>query len=180
MAYLKLNRNGEVSIKKRVMFYDDIAYNRKFSKLSSVIHRGNIICHLTYNYGGGHGAIPKNLTFGNKSRNHYDCSSSICTALHPKLWKPSSSGSTGDFYNYPAGYPSDYKKASIIVHTFGQGGASQAHVWMDIWWEGSRVTWDNCGSRKPGKSNSGHSCWWPGGTNPSRNVLPYSIRHINL
>lgn len=51
-------------------------------------------------------------------------------------------------------------------------------MFMDIWWQGHRITWDNCGSRKPGRQYAGHSMWWNGGSNPTRHAFDQNGGYI--
>lgn len=185
MASIGVNSDGRAWIKpptKKERYYSwiDLKYKYRtvpnynsisYKHLQSVINHGNAICRKPYIFGAGHGRS-NNL----RSRG-YDCSSGISVTLHPIYYKSGNTTNTVGFFNWGEDArrkPKDYRQKSIIIATYGAG--SKGHIWMDIWWLGNRITFDNCGSRK----SSGHSMWWNNGSNPTRNSYPYKKRYHRL
>jgi hypothetical protein len=164
---LRVNRGHTVTINPGLS--PDIRYNY----LEQIVKRGNAICKKPYDYGKGHGKISLNYPA-------YDCSSSISVVIKSGKVKVNgnSTSSTQGFFKFSSKRPVDIKKCGLVIYTYGQG--DKGHIFMDVWWDNHRVTFDNCGSRKPDEKYPGHSMWWVGGKNPTRKVYPYSVRYISF
>jgi hypothetical protein len=144
--------------------------SHSYKILKDIINRGNAICSRPYRMGGGHGLNLNN--HGAVKRNGaWDCSSSASCILHPHLYKPSLA-CVSDTFATLQGFTSRgrvNKQKSIVIY------ANPEHVFLDIWWQGSRITWDNWGGR------GSHTPWYPSSGSPdSPSAYKYKIVHKNL
>jgi hypothetical protein len=148
--------------------------SNSYKILKDIINRGNTICSRPYNINdpnnNGHNINLSNYGQVKRSRG-WDCSSSACCILHPHIWKSNAAVVSGDMVSMKGFTSRGHidKQKSIVVY------ANTGHIFLDIWWQGSKITWDNWGTR------GSHTPWYssPGSPN-SPSASQYTITHKNL